>query len=363
MSFMRFILRFPLVLRDALVGWYSVPHRKAGFARFGRNSRGVWSLRIFFMLVAVSLFANFLANDRPLLLSYKGGIYYPLFNDYPETTFGGTFLTSSDYSDPFLREQISKHGFALWAPIRYSFDSHSLDLTSPAPSAPDVHHWLGTDDQARDVLARLLYGLRLSLWFGLTLAVCASLIGVFIGLLQGYFAGALDLWGQRFIELWNAMPQLYILIILASVITPSVGWLFAIMVLFSWTSLVGLVRAEVLRVRNFDYVLAARALGASHGRIMLRHVLPNALVSTFTFVPFIAAGSLVTLTGLDFLGLGLPPGSPSIGELLAQGKNNLQAPWLGLVGFFVIALTLSLMVFIGEALRDAFDPQAFDPRR
>lgn len=356
-TFMRAFPASVSFCRAAFWRWYSVPHRKAGFTRFGKNARGVWSLRIFLVLVVISLLAELLANERPLVLSYKGDLYYPILRDYPETTFGGTFTTTSDYSDPFLREQISEHGFALWAPIRYGFDSHSLDLDGPAPSSPNLDHLLGTDDQARDVLARLLYGLRLSLWFGLLLATCASLIGVCVGLLQGYFAGALDLWGQRFIELWNSMPQLYILIILASVITPSIGWLLAIMILFSWTSLVGLVRAEVLRVRNFDYVRAARALGGSHARIMLRHVLPNALVSTFTYVPFIAAGALVTLTGLDFLGLGLPPGSPSIGELLAQGKNNLQAPWLGLVGFFVIALILSLMVFIGEALRDAFDPR------
>ena len=267
MNLLRFVMRLPLVLRGAFRRWYSVPHRKAAFARFGRNSRGVWSLRIFLILVVVSLFADFLANERPLLLSYKGELYYPIFNDYPETTFGGTFLTPSDYSDPFLREQITEHGFAIWPLIRYSFDSHSLDLTSPAPSPPDIHHWFGTDDQARDVLARLLYGLRLSLWFGLTLAVCTSVIGILVGLLQGYFAGALDLWGQRFIELWNAMPQLYILIILASIITPSIGWLLAIMILFSWTGLVGLVRAEVLRVRNFDYVLAARALGLRTGAL------------------------------------------------------------------------------------------------
>ena len=363
---MSFRLRFFLLLRPKarlqslrvkVSEWLSVPHRRAAFARFRKNARGMWSLRIFLLLTLVSLFAELLANDRPLVVFYKGALYCPLLKDYPETTFGGSFTTATDYHDSFVAETIARDGFALWPPVRYHYDSHSLDLAGPAPSAPTTRHWLGTDDQARDVLARLLYGLRLSLWFGLTLALCASLIGVAIGLLQGYFAGRLDLWGQRFIELWNAMPQLYILIILASVITPSLPWLLFLMVLFSWTGLVSLVRAEVLRVRNFDYVRAARALGASHARIMLRHVLPNALVATFTFAPFIAAGALVTLTGLDFLGLGLPPGSASIGELLAQGKNNLQAPWLGLTGFFVIASILSLMVFIGEALRDAFDPR------
>ncbi len=344
-------------LRRAVRGWLSVPHRQAAIARFRKNARGMWSLRIFLLLTLISLFAEFLANDRPLVVVYKGALYCPLVKDYPETTFGGSFATATDYHDSFVAESIAREGFALWPPVRYRYDSHSLDLTGPAPSAPTTKHWLGTDDQARDVLARLIYGLRLSLWFGLTLALCASLIGVAVGLLQGYFAGKLDLWGQRFIELWNAMPQLYILIILASVITPSLPWLLFLMVLFGWTGLVGLVRAEALRVRNFDYVRATRALGASHARIMLRHVLPNALVATLTFAPFIAAGALVTLTGLDFLGLGLPPGSASIGELLAQGKNNLQAPWLGLAGFFVIASLLSLMVFIGEALRDAFDPR------
>ncbi len=337
--------------------WLAVPHRRQALARFRQNARGMWSLRIFLLLTLVSLFAELLANDRPLVVVYKGALYCPLLKDYPETTFGGTFATATDYHDALVVESIAREGFAIWPLVRYHYDSHSLDLSGPVPSKPSARHWLGTDDQARDVLARLLYGLRLSLFFGLTLAVCASLIGVVAGLMQGYFAGRLDLWGQRFIELWSAMPQLYVLIILASVITPSITWLLFLMVLFSWTGLVGLVRAEVLRVRNFDYVRAARALGASHAHIMLHHVLPNALVATFTFAPFIAAGALVTLTGLDFLGLGLPPGSASIGELLAQGKNNLQAPWLGLTGFFVIASLLSLMVFIGEALRDAFDPR------
>ena len=356
LSFLRPLSRLRSLRVQARV-WLSVPHRRSAIARFRKNARGMWSLRIFLLLTLVSLFAELLANDRPLVVFYKGALYCPLLTDYPETTFGGSFTTATDYHDDFVVESIAQNGFALWPVVRYRYDSHSLDLAGPAPSAPTAKHWLGTDDQARDVLARLVYGLRLSLWFGLTLALCASLIGVTVGLLQGYFAGRLDLWGQRFIELWSAMPQLYILIILASVITPSVSWLLFLMVLFSWTGLVSLVRAEVLRVRNFDYVRAARALGASHTRIMLRHVLPNALVATLTFIPFIAAGALVTLTGLDFLGLGLPPGSASIGELLAQGKNNLQAPWLGLTGFFVIASLLSLMVFIGEALRDAFDPR------
>ena len=348
---------FLLSRRLKVRAWLSVPHRRAASARFRKNARGMWSLRIFLLLTLVSLFAELFANDRPLVVFYKGALYCPLFSDYPETTFGGSFATATDYHDALVAESIARDGFAFWPPVRYRYDSHSLDLSGPAPSAPSARHWLGTDDQARDVFARLLYGLRLSLWFGLTLAACASLIGVAVGLLQGYFAGRIDLWGQRLIELWNAMPQLYILIILASVITPSLLWLLFLMVLFSWTGLVSLVRAEVLRVRNFDYVRAARALGASHTHIMLRHVLPNALVATLTFAPFIAAGALVTLTGLDFLGLGLPPGSASIGEMLAQGKNNLQAPWLGLSGFFVIASLLSLMVFIGEALRDAFDPR------
>jgi microcin C transport system permease protein len=288
---------------------------------------------------------------------YDGGFYVPVFVSYPETAFGGDFNTEADYRDPEVKRLIEEKGWILWPPVRYSYRTINRDLPVPAPAPPSAENWLGTDDQGRDVLARLIYGFRLSVIFGLTLTVFSSVIGIAAGAVQGYFGGLTDLLFQRFLEIWGNLPTLYILIILSAVIAPSFWTLLGILLLFSWTSLVGLVRAEFLRTRNFDYVRAARALGVTDRRIIVRHVLPNAMVSTLTFLPFILNGSITTLTSLDFLGFGLPPGSPSLGDLLAQGKTNLHAPWLGITAFAVLALMLSLLVFVGEAIRDAFDPR------
>ena len=324
---------------------------------FKANRRGYWSAWIFMILFVLSLFAEFIANDRPLIVRYDGHLYFPVVHFYSERTFGGDFATEADYRDPYIRDLINKKGWILWPPVPYGPNTHIAKLPSPAPSPPTAQNWLGTDDQARDVVARIIYGFRISVLFGLTLTVLSSVIGVMAGAVQGYFGGLVDLFGQRAIEIWGGLPVLYLLIILASVVQPNFWWLLGLMLLFSWTALVGVVRAEFLRARNFEYVKAARALGVSNGVIMFRHLLPNAMVATLTFLPFITSGSVVTLTSLDFLGFGLPPGSPSLGELLKQGKENLQAPWLGITGFVVIAVMLSLLVFIGEAMRDAFDPR------
>jgi microcin C transport system permease protein len=326
-------------------------------ANFRANRRGYVSLYIFTALFVLSLFAELIANDRPLLINYDGKYYYPLFETYPETAFGGFFPTEAVYTDPVVQELIAEKGWAIWPPIRYSYDTVAYDLTVPAPSPPSWNHWLGTDDQARDVAARVIYGFRISVLFGLILTVLSSIVGVAAGAVQGYYGGWLDLLFQRFIEIWNSMPTLFMLIILASVVTPSFWWLLGLLLLFSWTALVSVVRAEFLRARNFDFVRAARALGVGNLTIMVRHVLPNAMVATITFMPFVLIGGITALTSLDFLGFGLPPGSPSLGELLNQGKANLQAPWLGITGFLVMAVMLSLLVFIGEAVRDAFDPR------
>jgi microcin C transport system permease protein len=328
------------------------------WANFKRNKRGSWSLVIFLVLFAISLFAEFIANDRPLMVTFHGHAYFPVLTNYPETQWGGDFATETDYRDPFVRKLIrAGHGKMYWPPVRFSYDTINLNLPVPAPSPPSWVDPLGTDDQGRDVLARLIYGFRLSVLFGLILTAASSVIGVAAGAVQGYFGGWVDLTFQRLIEVWTSVPALYLLIIIAAVITPSFWVLLGILLLFSWVALVGLVRAEFLRARNFEYVQAARALGVSNFKIIRRHLLPNATVATLTFVPFILNGSITTLTSLDFLGFGLPPGSPSLGELLAQGKNNLQAPWLGITGFFAIAIMLSLLVFVGEAVRDAFDPR------
>jgi microcin C transport system permease protein len=324
---------------------------------FRANRRGFWSLWIFLVLFVVSLAAELVANDHPLLLRYDGRLYVPVLRAYPETTFGGQFPTETDYRDPYVRRLIDAHGWALWPPVPFSYDTIDWELRGPAPSPPSARHWLGTDDQGRDLLARLIYGFRISVLFGLALTLLSSLVGVVAGAVQGYFGGWTDLLFQRFIEIWSGLPVLYLLIILASIVEPNFWWLLALMLLFSWMSLVGVVRAEFLRARNFDYVRAARALGVRNAVIMFRHVLPNAMVATLTFLPFIMNGSITTLTSLDFLGFGLPPGSPSLGEILAQGKANLQAPWLGITGFAVLAVMLSLLVFVGEAVRDAFDPR------
>ncbi len=324
---------------------------------FRSNRRGWWSLWLFLGLFLVTLFAEFIANDKPLLVRYDGALYFPVFVEYPETVFGGFLPTEAEYRDPEVEGLIREKGWLVWPPIRYSYDTINYDIPTPAPSPPTSDNWLGTDDQGRDVSARLIYGFRVSVLFGLALTLLSSVIGIAAGAAQGYFGGRVDLLFQRFIEIWSGLPILYLLIILASVVEPSFGWLLGLMLLFSWMSLVGVVRAEFLRVRNFDYVRAARALGVGDAVIMFRHILPNAMVATLTFLPFILNGSITTLTALDFLGFGLPPGSASLGELLNQGKANLQAPWLGITSFCVLALMLSLLIFIGEAVRDAFDPR------
>ncbi|CAH1655975.1 putative oligopeptide ABC transporter membrane subunit YejE [Hyphomicrobiales bacterium] len=370
----------PLAPAEAQQGWLKLsPINRRRLNNFKANKRGWWSLWLFLALFVLSLFAEFIANDRPLVVHYKGEWLFPVAVNYPEEKFGG-FLATTDYRDPVIAKEIAANGFAVWPPIRYSYRTHNLDLAVPAPAPPtwmlsdaqckpiaersggstcrDLEwNWLGTDDQGRDVVARLIYGFRISVLFGLILCAFSSVIGIAAGAIQGYFGGWTDLIFQRLIEIWTSIPALYLLIIVAAIITPSFFVLLGILLLFSWVALVGVVRAEFLRARNFEYVRAARALGLSNRTIMIRHLLPNAMVATLTFLPFILNGSITTLTSLDFLGFGLPPGSPSLGELLAQGKSNLQAPWLGLSGFIVIALMLSLLIFIGEAVRDAFDPR------
>jgi microcin C transport system permease protein len=357
------------------------PLNRRRWENFKRNRRGYWALWLFLVLFFVSLFAEFIANDKPFLILMNGRAYFPAVVTYPETTFGGDFETAADYRDPFLQELIAKkNGTMIWPPIHYRYDSHNLDLPTPAPSPPTwklteeqckpvvekknlsgcrdlEYNWLGTDDQGRDVVARLIYGFRISVMFGLILTIISSVVGVAAGAVQGYFGGWTDLLFQRVIEIWTSVPSLYLLLIISSVLVPGFFVLLGILLLFSWVSLVGLVRAEFLRGRNFEYIQAARALGVSNATIMFRHLLPNAMVATMTFLPFILSSSVMTLTALDFLGFGLPPGSPSLGELLSQGKTNIQAPWLGLAGFFSVAIMLSLLIFIGEAVRDAFDPR------
>lgn len=356
------------------------PLNQRRWENFKKNRRGIWSLWIFGILFIVTLFAELIANDRPLLVSYKGELLIPVIVDYPEEKFGG-FLPVTNYRDPVVADEIRANGWILWAPIRYSYNTVNTEIPAAAPAKPSWMYtpeercarypqgvndpacsignwnWLGTDDQARDVAARLIYGFRISVLFGLTLAIISSIIGIAAGAIQGFFGGWTDLIMQRVIEIWTSVPQLYLLLIISSVLVPNFWVLLGILLVFSWTALVGVVRAEFLRARNFEYVRAARALGVSNRTIMVRHLLPNAMVATLTFLPFILNGSITTLTSLDFLGFGLPPGSPSLGEMLAQGKNNLQAPWLGLTGFFVISIMLSLLIFIGEAVRDALDPR------
>jgi microcin C transport system permease protein len=344
-------------MAGAVFGRRLSPLTRRRIHNFRANRRGYWSLWVFLVLFGVSLFAELIANDRPLLVRYEGRFYVPVLVSYPETTFGGTFPTEADYRDPAVGRLIRAGGWMIWPPIPYRYDTVNYNLPVPAPAPPSREDWLGTDDQGRDLAARLIYGFRISVLFGLTLTVLSSVIGVAAGAVQGYFGGWVDLLFQRFIEIWSGLPVLYLLIILASIVEPNFGWLLGLMLLFGWMSLVGVVRAEFYRARNFDYVRAARALGVRNAVIMWRHVLPNAMVATLTFLPFILNGSITTLTSLDFLGFGLPPGSPSLGEILAQGKANLQAPWIGLTGFLVLAVMLSLLVFIGEAVRDAFDPR------
>ncbi len=343
--------------RDRFLGLPIRPLTRRRLDNFTANRRGFWSLWIFLALFGVSLFAELIANDRPILIRYDGATYAPFLKVYTETEFGGEFPTEADYTDPFVVKLIEEKGWIWWPPIRFRYDTNITDLDAPAPSPPTARNWLGTDDQSRDVVARMIYGFRISVAFGLILTVFSSIIGIAAGAVQGYFGGLIDLIGQRLIEVWGGMPVLFILIILASIVPPTFWLLLGLLLLFSWTALVGVVRAEVLRGRNFEYVKAARALGVPNATIMFRHVLPNAMVATLTFLPFITSGALITLTSLDFLGFGLPAGSPSLGELLKQGKDNLQAPWLGISGFIIISVMLTLLVFVGEAVRDAFDPR------
>jgi microcin C transport system permease protein len=359
------------------------PLNQRRWQNFKANKRGYWSLWIFLVLFILSLFAEFLANDRPILVSFKGSLYMPIYQDFSEEKWLGEegFLPTTDYKIKEVQEAISANGWAIWPPIRYSFSSMNYDVPEPAPSKPtwlyaaddrcqghvdgldDIGctlgnwNWLGTDDQARDVLARSIYGFRISVLFGLILTLFSAVIGVTAGAIQGYFGGWTDLLFQRFIEIWSSLPVLYILLIIAAILPPGFWILLSIMLMFSWVGFVGVVRAEFLRARNFEYVNAARALGVGNRSIIFKHLLPNAMVATLTFLPFILNGSIATLTSLDFLGLGLPPGSASLGELLRQGKENLQAPWLGITVFIVVSLMLSLLIFIGEAVRDAFDPR------
>jgi microcin C transport system permease protein len=349
--------RFDRSHRLAKIPMTLSPLMRRRLHNFRANRRGYWSLWIFLAIFGLSLGAEFIANDEPLLVRYDGRFYFPVIQSYPETTFGGVFPTEAVYRDPALIELIKAKGWMLWPPVPFSYDTINYNLPVPAPAPPSRVNWLGTDDQGRDLVARLIYGLRISVLFGLTLTLASSLVGIVAGAVQGYFGGWVDLLFQRGMEVWSGMPVLYLLIILASVVEPNFWWLLGLMLLFSWMSLVGVVRAEFLRGRNFDYVRAARALGVRNTLIMFRHVLPNAMVATLTFLPFILNGSITTLTSLDFLGFGLPPGSPSLGEMLSQGKANLQAPWIGLTGFFVLAVMLSLLIFVGEAVRDAFDPR------
>jgi microcin C transport system permease protein len=357
------------------------PLNRRRWQSFKANRRGYVAFWIFMVLFVISLFAEFIANDKPFYVSFEGKSYFPAVVTYPETAFGGDFETAADYRDPYLQKLIAeKGGYMLWPPVRYSYNTHNLDLPTPAPSKPTwllteeqcksvaerkgvsgcsdlEYNWLGTDDQGRDVVARLIYGFRLSVLFGLALTIISSVIGVAAGAVQGYFGGWTDLLFQRFIEIWTSIPSLYLLLIISSVLVPGFFVLLGILLLFSWVSLVGLVRAEFLRGRNFEYIQAARALGVSNRTIMFRHLLPNAMVATMTFLPFILSSSVMTLTALDFLGFGLPPGSPSLGEMLSQAKANIHAPWLGISGFLTVATMLSLLIFIGEAVRDAFDPR------
>jgi len=356
------------------------PTNRRRWENFRANRRGYWSLWIFLVIFVLSLFAEFIANDRPILASYKGELLFPVVIDYPEEKFGG-FLAETDYRSDFITDEIEANGWMIWPPIRYSYGTTNSNIPHSAPTPPfwlmggeercsgypdgaadpncNWHNlnWLGTDDQARDVFARVIYGFRISVLFGLALTICSAIVGVSAGAVQGYFGGWTDLLMQRFIEIWSSMPVLYILLIIAAILPPGFWILLGIMLLFSWVGFVGVVRAEFLRARNFEYVRAARALGVGNATIMYRHLLPNAMVATLTFLPFILSGSITTLTSLDFLGFGMPPGSPSLGELIAQGKENLQAPWLGLTAFVVMSLMLSLLIFVGEATRDAFDPR------
>ncbi len=334
------------------------PTTRRRLAIFRQHRRGYWSFWIFSVLFILSLFAEFVANDRPLVIRFDNQWYFPVLHGYSEDTFGADFLpTEADYTDPDVQHAINAKGWMIWPAIPYSYNTIVKNLTTPAPSPPSWRNLLGTDDQARDVMARVIYGFRLSVLFGFALTIVSSIVGIAAGALQGYYGGILDLLFQRFTEVWSGMPELLLLIILASIITPSFWVLLIFLLLFRWMNLTGVVRAEFLRGRNLDYVRAAKALGVSDIAIMWRHILPNAMVATLTFLPFTLSGSVTILSTLDFLSFGLPPGSPSLGELVAQGRSNLQAPWLGFTAFFVLGGLLTLLIFTGEAVRDSFDPR------
>ena len=376
-----------LPFRAVTAGISLSPLNRRRWHNFKANRRGYWSLWLFLGLFLFSLFAELIANDKPIVAYYKGEVLFPVFVDYPEAKFGG-FLAVTDYKDKVILDELSEHGWAIWPPIGYSYNSINKDypriknvtgqclgFPGPPPWATKAElceatadqiaryhaignrNWLGTDDQGRDVFARMIYGFRISVLFGLLLTIFSSLIGITAGATQGYFGGRVDLVFQRFLEIWSSIPSLFVLIIVSSVLIPGFWTLLGVLLLFHWVYLVGVVRAEFLRGRNFEYITAARALGLSNGKIMFKHLLPNAMVATLTFLPFKLSGSITALTALDFLGLGLPPGSPSLGELLAQGKANLQAPWLGITAFVSIAGLLSLLIFVGEGVRDALDPR------
>ncbi|MHA3055072.1 ABC transporter permease [Acinetobacter sp. ANC 4633] len=335
----------------------SSPLLQQGLQRFRQNRLGFFCLIIFLIVFVLSSMAELIANDKPLLVHYQQHFYFPVVKSYPETTFGGVFETEADYRDPAVQQMINTHGWQIWPIVYYSYQTPNLELAVPVPSPPTSENWLGTDDQGRDVFARLLYGLRMSLLFGFALTLFSAILGILVGAIQGYYGGWVDLLGQRILEVWGGLPMLFMVMILVSMFTPNVYWLFLIMLIFGWTTLVGLVRAEFLRARHLDYVRAARSLGVRDGRIILRHILPNALSSSLSQLPFMLTANITALTALDFLGYGLPPDAASLGELLLQGKNNLNAPWLALSGFFSLALVLSLLIYIGEAARDAFDPR------
>jgi microcin C transport system permease protein len=333
------------------------PIQQRRLQNFRKNRRGFWSLWVFLALFGLSLGAELIANDKPLLVSYQDKLYFPVFESVSDETFGGFLPTEADYRDAFVSDAIKADGWMIWPPIRFSYNTTNYNLDVPSPAPPSPVNWIGTDDQGRDVAARVIYGFRISVLFGLILTILSCIVGVAVGAIQGFYGGKVDLIGQRFIEIWSGLPVLYLLIILSSIVQPNFWWLLGIMLLFSWMGLVDVVRAEFLRARNFEYVKAARALGLDNRKIMFRHILPNAMVATLTFLPFILTGAITGLTSLDFLGFGLPSGSPSLGELIAQGKANLHAPWLGISAFVSLSIMLTLLVFVGEAVRDAFDPR------
>jgi len=326
--------------------------------QFKNNKRAYYSAAVFLVLFTISLFSELVANDRPIVMYHGGEFWAPVLFDYTEQELGGEMEAAAVYWDPYTQNLIEDlGGWMIWPPIRFSYKTADKYLGSPAPSAPNARHWLGTDDAGKDTLARLIYGFRLSVVFGLLLTLISATVGVAVGAIQGYFGGLTDLIGQRVVEIWSGLPILIILIILASIVEPSFFWLLACLAAFSWMSVVSVVRAEFLRTRNFEYVRAAKALGDHDLSIMVRHVLPNAMTAALTFLPFILSGAITSLTALDFLGFGLPAGSASLGELLNQGRRNLQAPWLGITGFVTVGLMLTLLIFIGEGIRDAFDPR------